>query len=87
MRFGAILSSVIGLIFAFQLMCDALSDLWMYSFNEGEWLTKHSHGIGTSGFSFEHFICNDIQNVLIGLVIILCLMLSVKRYREIGVTK
>ena len=35
MRFGAILSSVIGLIFAFQVMCDALSDLWMYSFNEG----------------------------------------------------
>lgn len=81
-----LLSNVIGLGLAFNVLYDALSDIWLYSCDNVEWLAKHSHGIGTEGFSFGRFVDQDFLGILMVLVFISHLVLSAKRCKENGVS-
>jgi len=81
-----LLSNVIGLGLAFNVLYDALSDIWLYSCDNVEWLAKHSHGIGTEGFSFERIVEHDVVSMVLALVFISHLVLSVKRCKEKGVS-
>ena len=81
-----LLSNVIGLGLAFNVLYDALSDIRLYSCDNMEWLAKHSHGIGTEGFSIERIVEHDVMSMVMVLIFISHLLLSVKRCKENGVS-
>lgn len=84
---GAVLfSNGLGLVSAFCWLYDGFSDLWMLHFNENQWLVSHGTGIGPHGFSYEKIVEGDITDVVLGLFVILNLLFSAKRCKQIGVS-
>ena len=79
-----LLSNGLGIIIAIVGLYDHLSDLWQYWFDIDIWLMKHGHGIGTPNFSFESIIMVDIINICLVLLILLNLLLSAIRCRNMG---
>ena len=79
-----LLSNGLGIIIAIVGLYDHLSDFWLYCFDIDIWLMKHGHGIGTPNFSFESIIMVDIINLCLVLLILLNLLLSAIRCRNMG---
>ena len=80
------ISNVAGLLLGLRVLYHSLSDIWMWLYDGEHWFMKHSHGIGTEGFSLERIVEEDFIWVLIVLVFISHLLLSAKRCKENGVS-
>lgn len=79
-------SGGLGLVLALVLIYEGLSDLWMYLFNESQWLLAHMHAMAKPGNSFEHIVFREFLSVVVGCIIILHFVLSVKRCKEKGLS-
>ena len=79
-------SGGLGLVLALVLIYEGLSDLWMYLFNESQWLLAHMHAMAKPGNSFEHIVSREFLSVVVGCIIILHFVLSVKRCKEKGLS-
>ena len=84
--FAILLSSGLGLVLALVPIYEGLSDLWMYLFNESQWLLAHMHAMAKPGNSFEHIVFREFLSVVVGCIIVLHFVLSVKRCKEKGLS-
>ena len=81
-----LISNVAGLGLALLKLFHVLSDVKMWIYDDEQWFMKHSHGIGTEGFSFESFLEHDILVMAMAFIIFAHLLLSAKRCKEKGVS-
>ena len=81
-----LLSNILGLVLVGLTCYEDFPDIWLYFFDNGQWLLRHGHGIGTPGFSFEIIFWYHVLSVVLAFVIVLHLYLCAKRCKDAGIS-
>jgi hypothetical protein len=51
-----LLSNILGAFFGCIILYEAIPEIWLYLFDNAQWLHNHSNGIGSPGFSYDAII-------------------------------
>jgi hypothetical protein len=82
-----ILSSFLGIAYVGTVLYEKIPQIWLYIFDNPQWVAQHSHGIGTSDFSLDGiFWLGDVLPLFLSLIVILHLFLCAKRCKYLGIS-